>query len=139
MATVKVGGRSFIINAANDYVLPTADGDAENSGTMVQIVDTGTMSMTITVKGQSLALPQVAVVQNPQGTNPAPSDAFAAIPYRKLHLNGSVGDASYVSTAITGASIIWIPSGGIQPVLSVAYTSGSATVYFTPVRGSAAL
>lgn len=144
--TVKLqGGPSWVIGtatgvASNDiYVLPSTITDGANGGVLLQIRDTGSMSVSMTVVGQSQAIPNINVVQNPQGTNPAPTDAFVGIPYRKLHLNGSAADASYVTTAITGASLIFIPTCNMQVGLLLGtYTSGSFTIYATPVYGSCA-
>jgi hypothetical protein len=71
-----------------------------------------------------------------EGKREGSSDTPVAIPYRKLHLNGAVGDGSYVSTAITGTSIIEIPSTGMDVSLNTtSYTSGSMTVEYERVDG----
>lgn len=146
MATVKLtGGPSWVIGtqtgvASNDiYVLPASMTDGEAGGVLVQIVDSGSMSVSMTVVAQSQAIPNINVVQDPEGTNPAPTSVFVGIPYRKLHLNGTAADASYVTTAITGASLIFIPTANLQVgFLLGTYTSGSFTIYVTPVLGSCA-
>jgi hypothetical protein len=59
--------------------------------------------------------------------------------YKKLYLNGSVGDGSLASTAITTNSLIEIPASGMQIALVVTYTSGSASGYVMPTTGGAAV
>lgn len=52
---------------------------------------------------------------------------FVAIPYRKHYLNAAVADESYVSTAITGNSLIEVNSSGLEVRLSWDWTSGAAS------------
>lgn len=57
------------------------------------------------------------------------SDTPVACVYKKRVLNGAAGDETYVSTGITGTSIITIPTEGVQIVLDCgAYTSGSMVI-----------
>lgn len=119
--------RKFTIDGQNTYIL----GDASNRvvGTFaVQIVNDGVFVGSITVKARS-RVPEA----DDDGV------AFVATVYEKLNLNGAVGDGSLVSTAITTSSLILIPASGLQVALDVtAYTSGTATVYITPLEGAAA-
>lgn len=63
---------------------------------------------------------------------------FQPIPYTKLFLNGAVGDGSAVSVAITGNSIILVPSSGLEIELDATVTSGSIDIYAVPLAGAAA-
>jgi hypothetical protein len=103
----------FSINATANYLL-TDVGDGAVGLLVVHILDTSSYSGTITVKAKAKG---------------APSTAYVAIPYIKLHLNGSVGDGSQVSTAITTTSVIALDATGLDVSLDVTYTSGTATVY----------
>lgn len=100
----------------------------DNGGWIVQIVDVSSLSASITVVGQCLNV-----------TRQNSADIWVAIPYRSLHVNGSVGTGAYVSTALTGNSLIFIPAGGMTVALNVDWTSGAGTIYATPVIGSCAL
>lgn len=100
----------FTINAANDYYLPGPPAGSVRVKVIALI--SSSFSGTVTVKARK------------QGS----SDAPVAVPYKKLHLNGLAGDASYVSTGITGTSLIEVPCEGMDVVLSTAYTSGSLAV-----------
>lgn len=51
--------------------------------------------------------------------------AFKPIPYRSRYLNGAVGTDAYVTTAITGDSIIEVNAAGLDIQLAYAHTSGS--------------
>src|SRR4051812_3478282 len=70
------------------------------------VVTSGTLS--IAVKARSCE------VQAGRGNDDV---AFAATPYCKQHLNGSAGDMTYVTTAITGTSIIIVPASGLEIAL----------------------
>lgn len=50
---------------------------------------------------------------------------FVPIPYMKHYLNGAVGDESYVSTALTGNSLIEVRASGMEIQLAYTHTSGS--------------
>lgn len=128
MATLKMQGQKFTIGATNAYKLSNASNEGENGGVIVHIVNDGTFVGTITVKAQANAIDQL------NGT-----DSLLAIPYRSLNVNATAGTGAYVSTAITTTSLIFIPAGGLTPVLDVAWTSGTASVYVTPVLGSCAV
>lgn len=61
---------------------------------------------------------------------------FVGTLYRKLFLNGLIGDGSLVATAITTTSSIIIPATGQSIAILVgALTSGNALVYATPCVG----
>lgn len=53
--------------------------------------------------------------------------AYVAHPYMKHFLNGAVGDESYVSTAITGDSLIEVRASGLEIRLIYTHTSGTTT------------
>lgn len=66
------------------------------------------------------------------------SEAFVAIPYIKLHLNGAVADGTYASTAITGTSVILIPATGLDIALdATAVSAGSVAVHYEQAHGNA--
>ena len=119
--------RKFTIDGQNNYIL----GDASDHvvGTLsVQIVNSGAFVGSITVKARNRS-------------QDADNDGVAFVPtvFEKLYLNGAVGDGTLASTAITGASLILVPASGLQISLDVtAYTSGTLTVYVTPLEGAAA-
>lgn len=123
MAQVVAQPRSFVINAANAYVVGEG---GEDAATMSLHLVSSSFSGSITIKAFS---------RNDKASAATP----VAIPYCKLYLNGSVGDASMVSTAITDSSIILVPSSGLKIVVDcTSFTSGSMTVYPVPVQGAAA-
>ncbi len=129
MANVVVTGGKFSLSTANGtnaYVLGDGSG-AFGSAIAVQVVDTGALSASISVTARSRV-------------RAAADDAvaFVAIPYKKLWLNGVAGDNTYVSTAITTHSLIVIPASGLSIALNVTFTSGTATIYWTPVESGAA-
>lgn len=128
MATVRNVGPNFTINASNVYVIGDASDEQQNGGFLVQIVDDSSYSGTVTVEGQSW-------VARLQGL----ADNFVGIPYRKLYLNGSAGDGSFVTTGITTNSVVFIPACGMEIALSVAYTSGAAHALVIPVLGAASI
>lgn len=127
MATVVSNqDRKFTINGANIHIL----GDASTAvvGTFSVHIVSNAFVGTITVKARA------------RGEDASDDGvAFVATVYEKLHLNGAVGDGTLVSTGITGTSLILIPASGLQIALDVtAYTSGTCTVYVTPLEGAAA-
>jgi hypothetical protein len=82
----------------------------------------------------------ITVKARPKGTDAETNshNAGVAVPYIKSHLNGSVGDETAVSTAITGESLIIIPATGRVPILDVAtITAGYWDVYIDRAQGSA--
>lgn len=63
-------------------------------------------------------------------------EAWRLIPYRKRFLNGAVGDDSYVSTTITGDSLIEVNAAGLEIGCTVAgYAAGSMAVTTTDLHG----
>jgi hypothetical protein len=126
MATIKVSGK-FPIDAGNTYILGSPDALTGGALTL-QLVNDNTLSASIVVSGRSL-----------QGDALTDDVAFVPIVYKKLYLNGSVGDGSLASTAITTNSLIEIPASGMQIALVVTYTSGSASGYVMPTTGGAAV
>lgn len=130
MATIRGQSQTFSINASNDYVLGNSSDVGENGGWIVQLADTGSYSGSVVIKAQSRMIDTLTA----QGITTA--DAFLAIKYRGGNVNGTAADWSYVSTALTTNSLIFIPAGGMDAVLSVTFTSGTAVVYVMPVLGS---
>lgn len=117
------------IDKAGSNTVILGDGHfADASALSIQIVDTGSLSASITVKARTR-----------QPTADTNTVGFVATIYRKLYLNGVVGDGSLVSTAITGDSLILIPATGLQIALDITYTSGTGMVYVTPLRGSSVI
>lgn len=114
MADVIKVEKPFTMDASNNYVL----GDVGPRGGVMTVQLTavsGTRS--VVVKGRA----------KNAGAN------WVAIPYRPLHLNGSVSDGIEVSTAITGTSLIEIPiADGMDVSLENTHTSGSMTVAAYP-------
>jgi hypothetical protein len=131
MADVKVTGGKLLLKTANgsaNYVLGDASPAGETgSAMMVSVFDTGSLSVSIVVKARARG-------------RYADADAvtWLGIPYKKLYLNGAVADNSYVSTAITGNSLIVIPASGLSISLEVTFTSGTGTIYWTPITQGAA-
>lgn len=63
---------------------------------------------------------------------------MVAIPYQAGFINGAVGTEAFISTAITGTSLITVRGGGRSVGLNVtALTVGTFTVYATPIAGFA--
>src|SRR5690349_21372941 len=62
-----------------------------------------------------------------QGRLAGGGGTYVAIPYKKHYLNGAVGDETYVSTAITGNSLIEVWASGLEIRLAYTHTSGSTT------------
>jgi hypothetical protein len=60
-----------------------------------------------------------------QGRLSGAGGTYIAIPYKKHYLNGAVGDETYVTTAITGNSLIEVPSTGLDVRLAYTHTSGT--------------
>ncbi len=126
MATIVASGK-FTINASDTYIIGSPDALTGGSLT-VQIVNDATLSASIVVSARSL-----------QGDALSDGVAFVPIVYKKLYLNGSVGDGTLASTAITTNSLIEIPASGMQVALVVTYTSGSGSCYVMPTTGGAAV
>ena len=127
MATVQMAGPKFTITGSNVYKLGGSSNESDAGGVLVHIVNDGTLSATITVQGQSR---QLEIAKD--------ADAPLAIPYRAINVNGVAGTGAYVTTAITTNSIIFVPSNGMDVILSVAWVSGSASVYTVAASGSCA-
>jgi len=129
MATFTVGKKILISGAhTNDtYVL----GDA--------VADTfvGTWGLMF-LKG-TLVSPSLVVQARLRGAEVA-ADAVDYLPinYLNVYLNGSTGDNTYVSTALTDDSLILIPASGFSISIDLTATSGDGTLYAFPVVGAAA-
>lgn len=117
------------LNGTNTYALGSGHYTTV-SAVAVHIVKTGTISASIAITGRSSV---------PKATDDLVP--YVAILYRKIFLNGAIGDGSLVSTAITDTSLIIIPTDGISPTLDFTYTSGSGTLtaYITPLSGTAGI
>lgn len=121
MATVWVDAPSYSTTLAGaDHIMfrPAVGGVGSVAGWLISIVGSGTWSITVKARLGGSA------------------DTQMAVPYKKHHLNGAVGDATYVSTAITGNSLIFVPSEGMDVDLHcTSYTSGSPVITGRPVVG----
>ena len=125
MATIRNLGSTFTLSSSGDWSVGNASDEGQAGGMLIQIVNGGSLSATITVKAQ-----------NSRVFRESAADSFLPVPYRSINVNGSVGTGGYVTTALTTNSIIFVPAGAQEVVLSCSYTSGTATVYVTPVIGS---
>lgn len=114
-----IQGTAGTINAVQLYEL--GDASTETVGTIiVHLTSVSAVGGSITVQGRSRRS----------------SQAYVPIPYRKIYLNGAVGDDSKVSVAITTDSIIAIDASGLDVALNcTALTSGSFTVGISRVLG----
>lgn len=126
MANQTPTARKFTISAADAFYL----GDASDGrvGTHAVMLVSSSFSGSVTVKARI------------RGSDAA-TDAVTpvAVPYLARYLNGAVGSDSIVTTAITGTSLILVPSSGQVPVLDcTSYTSGTLTAYVFPLEGAAA-
>lgn len=114
MSDQNVFKKQLTIDANDEYYLKYGQppGNRQSLRT-IQFTDVDSCDATVTLKGR------------PRGSSATP----VAIPYEKLHLNGSAADGSKVSTGITGNSLIRVDDSGLELVLSVASrTQGSITV-----------
>lgn len=137
MAVVRGMNPSFKLssteNGTNTYVIGGMPSERDTGGLLVQVSDLGSLSYSMTVKGQNIQ------ITKDRGAGTTPADDFEAIPYRKLNLNGTVADGSIVTAAITQKCIIWIPAMGMEVALDVTFTSGTGAVYVYPCLGAFAL
>lgn len=123
MATVQIGN-TFKLNGANLYVLGNP-----------LIAGVGAIS----IKIQNDAAFSGSIAVQAKSENPADTTYVNHI-YAAYYLNGTVSDGTIQSgTAITTTSNIIVPASGLFIALNVTYTSGSATVYWTPVVGPSVL
>lgn len=60
-----------------------------------------------------------------QGRLAGQGGTFVAIPYKSRYVNGAVGTEAFVTTALTGNSIIEVNSTGIEVRLAYTHTSGT--------------
>lgn len=119
-------GNPFTISATGLYSLGTGH-QYTNSLINVHLVS-NSFSGSVTIVARNLTAAQTS----PNDDTLAP----VAIPYTKLYLNGSVADGSTVSTAITTTSLIQVPASGMEILINAGtVTSGTLTVYFTPLMG----
>lgn len=125
MATLPIGPK-FVINAAQQYQL--SDGSDNCVSTHALMLVSSSFVGSVTVKAISRARAAVT-----DGVTPVP------VQYVARYLNGAIATDSLGSAAITGTSLILIPSSGQVPVLDcTAYTSGTLTVYVVQLEGAAA-
>lgn len=117
MANVVVSRPSVVIDGTNNYIVGDAGASAETSSVVAQLVDTGTFSGSIVVKGR------------PKGS----AAAFVAIPYRKRNLSGTASDDSIVSDALTAAFLIEVNASGLDISFDNTHTSGSGTLYIQKI------
>lgn len=108
----------YTINAADNHLLLSPRAGVV-SRWLVQLVSSA-FSGSITVKARRA------------GT----SDTSLAVPYIRLHLNGVAGDATQVSTAITGTSLILVDATEMDvDIHCTAFTSGTMALKAAPVIG----
>lgn len=124
MAAIAHRTDTFTISAAGLYSIGTGS-KGQNSLINIQFSDLSSFSGSIAVKARNMA----AAVVYPSVDTVAP----VGMPYTKWFLNGSAGDGTTVTTGITGNSLIQVTASGMEIVLDVTYTSGTMSVYFTPV------
>lgn len=116
MAQKQMLDPSFTIDGANTYKLGSIG--RGNWGVMTIHLQGVLWNGTIVVKARADARSDGA------------TDTFVAIPYKKLFLNGAVGDGTNVSTSITGDSLIQIDNAaGLEVALDcTTYTGGKMLV-----------
>lgn len=118
------GQRSGVINTTNgagEYVIGNV---GVQGGTWTVHLESSSFSGSITVMGRAT-----------KPTHASASLTEVAIPYRPLHINGSVAASTdEVSTAITGTSLIQIPvADGIDLILdATSVVSGTMTYHAYP-------
>ncbi len=117
LGATHLGTNTYVLGDASDGVVGTF---------VVHIVDTGSLSASIAVKARS---------RNPDAD--AAAVTFVAWRYSSDYINGSLGDATMINTAITTTSLIRIPASGVQIALDVTFTSGTATIYIVRIEGAA--
>lgn len=125
MATILAKGPKTALST-NLFVLGDSSDESVNGGWIVEIVDDGSLSVTVIVKGQSLAARRGG------------STTYNPLNYRKGHLAGTATDWTMVHADITGTALIFIPAGGMAVALDVTLASGAGSFYLTPVIGSCA-
>lgn len=102
------------------YTAIAANGTTALNNAGAGSVSTKTVSLVSTSFSGSIAV---------SGRITGTSDAYVPIPYRKRYLNGAVGDDTFVSTAITGTSLIEVNAAGLDIALvTTGYASGSMAV-----------
>lgn len=62
-----------------------------------------------------------------QGRAAGQGGTFVPIPYKSRYVNGAVGTEAFVTTALTGNSLIEVNTTGIEVRLAYTHTSGSTT------------
>lgn len=115
----------------------SANGTTElgNSGTAtvntkhIRLLGSGwTGSMTIQGR-HTIGLPVL-------GEAVAAADTYAAIPYRRLNIGGTVSDGVMTNAVITGDAIIEVPAEGMDiAILTSGYAAGSMLVLTRDVAG----
>lgn len=119
MSTIQVTAPNFTADGANDYTFGSAQSGQEVAAWRVQLVN-NSATFSASVK---------------QKNNNAPDAAYVAVPYRKLYLNGAVGDGSFVSTDITDSSLLIVPGGGACLLSFGSLTGGTVDVTVEPMYG----
>jgi hypothetical protein len=118
MSEVATGGPLFSVIAADAY--DCGDGGTTGVSTKIFHLQSASFVGSITVKARRTGSAFTPV----------------AVPYRKRYLNGSVGDDTFVSTAITGTSVIEVNCAGLEILLDcTSFTSGAMNVSFCQVEG----
>lgn len=126
MAIRKVSGSKFTIAGPDTFIL----GDVSEGvvGTIHVHIVSAAFNGSVTVQARSR---QQAADED--------GVAFVPVNYSNSYVNGAIGTEAYTNAAITGTSEFFIPAAGRTIALDCGtYTSGSLTVYVTPIIGAAA-
>lgn len=131
-SATQIPGPTFTLTTASDgvtYSLGDPTPDTPTGALSLDFVPDGSWSGSITI------------VTAPKGPDAWTAEVpFVASPYRKLYLNGAVGDGTLVSTAITGRSAVIVPAPGRIVGIDVTDASaGTCTVYINQTTGCPAI
>lgn len=125
MAEVKVSSGKIKIAQSGFVAATYVFGDAG-------VGNAGGFIFHIFANGATFSLTTAARVAGQQ----AETDALAmvAVPYKKMFLNAAAGDNTYVTTPITGTSLILVPSFGQSVGLVIASLSvADLIIYAKPI------
>jgi hypothetical protein len=99
-------------------------GDAGTGGEVRKVIHLISSSFvgTITVKARAAGSPAAT--------------AYVPIPYKSRYVNGAVGTEAFVTTGLTGTSLIEVNATGLDISLdtTAAFTSGSMLAYINDIR-----
>lgn len=133
--TIKAGNRNYVVTTATANVdgwplieVGPAGTTTSVSTLMIQFTPSEDFVGNFVVMGRTLGQ--------------ASQDAdipFAAIPYRRISLNGVAQDYALVNAPIAGAAIIQVPANGLTVVLTDGLTAGKMTLTMWDLAGSSAI